>query len=429
VRPGGSLHGLRAGNRRLILEVLRRLGTASRSEIGRATGLSATTVSTLVGALLDEGVVEELPDRTRTIGRGGRPARVLAFRADAGGALGVHLAHDHIRVGLSDLAGILVATTVTELDVDNDPGGALRYAAASALDLMAAAQAPAANIVGLGVAVSAPVAASTIAPGFSRILPRWVGIDLQGELSRATGLRVVVDNDANLGALAEHRLGVARQIEDFVYVMLSDGVGAGLLLNGEIYRGALGAAGEIGHVTVARGGFVCRCGGRGCLETVAGAPALARALSLTRGSDTSLGAVIAAARDGDQGVVRVLADAGQAVGRALVPLCTVLDPSAIVIGGDYTASAEFLDSIRSETARQLPPLRTNPIPILAGALGADAELLGALSLATRTMPLHDRDGLGRDGLDRPARRAPARSSPPAKDADHDADKDADAAPA
>ncbi|WP_139102795.1 ROK family protein, partial [Acinetobacter baumannii] len=75
---------------------------------------------------------------------------------------------------------------------------------------------------------------------FSRSLPRWVGIDLQGELSRATGLRVVVDNDANLGALAEHRLGVARQIEDFVYVMLSDGVGAGLLLNGEIYRGALG---------------------------------------------------------------------------------------------------------------------------------------------------------------------------------------------
>ncbi len=150
----------------------------------------------------------------------------------------------------------------------------------------------------------------------------------------APACAVEIGNDANLGAVAEHRFGVAQGVDDVVYVMVSDGVGAGLVLDGRLYEGAVGGAGELGHVTVVPGGYVCRCGNRGCLETVAGARALITALTLTHGGDTTPADIVRADRDGDERARRVLCDAGRAVGRALGPLCTVLDPALVVIGGD-----------------------------------------------------------------------------------------------
>lgn len=379
----GSLAGLRSRNRVQVLDVLRQRGTASRADVAQQTGLATTTVCTLVGELLEQGVVVELPPRTGRAAGAGRPARLLAFHPTAGGAVGVHLAHNHIRAGLSDLAGNLLATLTVEFDVDHEPQRTLDRTARIVAELIETAAVPASGVVGIGVAVSAPVAVDTRSLDSSRILPHWRGVDLTGELEARTGLRVELGNDANLGAIAEHRVGVGQGVDHLVYVMLSDGVGAGLILNGRLYEGAVGGAGELGHVTVITDGLVCRCGNRGCLETVAGAPALAAALAPTRGPGTTLLDVLALAQGGDDGARRLLADAGRAVGRSLLPICTVLDLALVVIGGECSASDSLIDGVREELTRGMTPLRTCPISVRPGSLGEKAEMLGAIALATQ----------------------------------------------
>lgn len=383
----GSLGGLRRSNRQQVLEVLRHRGTASRAEIAKQTGLSTTTISTLVGELLDEAVLVERSERSSSAG-GGRPARMLVFNPGGGGAVGIHLAHDHVRVGVTDLAGSLVAQTQTGIDVDHAPQDTLDFAAAAALELMKQAGLRTDSVVGLGVAVSAPVSAATHTVGAGPILGDWRGVDVAEELARRTGLRVSLGNDANLGAIAEHRFGVAQNVDDLLYVMLSDGVGAGLVLGGRLYEGAAGGAGELGHVTVVPDGYVCRCGNRGCLETLAGADAITRALALTRGTGTTVADVVAAADAGDHGARRVLADVGRAVGRAIVPVCTVLDPALVVLGGDCAASEPLLTALRTQLAQGITPMRRDTIPVVGGALGDEAEMLGAVALATQSMVLH-----------------------------------------
>lgn len=383
-RSPGSLVALRQNNRRRVLEVIRSRGAVSRSEIARVTGLSTTTVANLAVELLEQTVIVERP-RSRSAGGGGRPATILSPHPTAGGGLGIHLAHDHVRIGLTDLAGTVIAERVTELDVDHQPKPTLAYAARVGLDLITSAGLALESIAGLGVAVSAPVPGATQALESGLILPDWRGIDVAGELSASTGLRVDVGNDANLGAIAEHRFGAARGVDDFVYVMLSDGVGAGLFLDGRLYTGATGGAGELGHVTVTPGGFICRCGNRGCLETLAGAHWLTSALAHTHGPATTVVDIVGAAEQGDPGARRVLADAGRAVASALTGICTVLDPALVVIGGKAgVAGGPLLDAIRDTLADGITPLRRNPIPVVPGELGEQAEMLGAIALITQT---------------------------------------------
>lgn len=386
VTPSGSLPGLRQRNRQQVLEVLRHRGTTSRPEIARRTGLSASTVSTLVGQLLADAVVVELADTASPAG-GGRPARLLGLNPERGGVVGVHLAHDHVRVAVTDLAGGVVAETVHALDVDHRPSDTTEYVAEEALRLVTRSAVPRAGVLGVGVAVSAPVSPATHVVDAAVILPDWHRVDLAGEITRRTGFPVAIGNDANLGAVAEHRFGVAQGVDDLVYVMVSDGVGAGLVLDGRLYEGAVGAAGELGHVIVAPGGFVCRCGSRGCLETVAGARALSAALTLTHGQGTALAAILEADRAGDDRARRVLTDAGRAVGRALVPLCTVLDLGLVVIGGDCSASDTLVGAVRATLDAGTTPLRRQPVPVRAGALGNRAEMLGAVALVTQRTAL------------------------------------------
>jgi predicted NBD/HSP70 family sugar kinase len=198
------------------------------------------------------------------------------------------------------------------------------------------------------------------------------------------GLPVHVGNDANLGALAEWRMGAATAADDLVYVMLSEGVGAGLILRGRPYEGSAGAAGELGHVTVAPDGQICRCGSRGCLETVVGARALTTTLAHTRGPSCRLADLVALACRQDPGVRRLLNDAGRAVGTALTPICTMLDPSLIVVGGTLAETGEpLLCGIRDTLGRGLSPVAPQPPVIVPGELGTRAEALGAVVAAGR----------------------------------------------
>jgi predicted NBD/HSP70 family sugar kinase len=191
---------------------------------------------------------------------------------------------------------------------------------------------------------------------------------------------VLVENDANLGALAEAASGAGRAAVDLVYLMVSSSVGAGLVLNGRLYRGSLGLAGEIGHVAAVPGGAVCRCGNRGCLETVIAPPVLLELLRSRHGPLT-VGEMIELACGGDRGCRRVLADAGRALGEVVAMLLNVLNPELVVVGGELAAAGDLLlDGVRESLRRAALPAAPVAARVVAGTLGDRSEVLGAIAL-------------------------------------------------
>jgi predicted NBD/HSP70 family sugar kinase len=201
------------------------------------------------------------------------------------------------------------------------------------------------------------------------------------ELSKRLQLPVDVENDANLGARAEQAFGAGRGIDDFIYVILRAGIGSGLVLGGRLHGGAAGFAGEIGHVSVQADGALCRCGNRGCLETVASTKVLLEALSGARGADITVSELLALVHEGDFAASRLVHDAGRAVGRALADLCSHMNPAAVIIGGDLAAADEPLFAgIRESIDRFAVPPAAQSVRVMRGVLGDRAELLGALAL-------------------------------------------------
>jgi predicted NBD/HSP70 family sugar kinase len=371
---------LRERNCARVLDALRRRGTASRSDLARLTGLSRTTVGSLVAELQERGVVieEEAPD---THGRG-RPPVLLRFDASAGVAVGVDFDHDYVRVALADLSATVLAEGGEAIDVDHAAGDAVGAVVAIVEALRQEARVEQDRLVGAGVGLAGPVDPRTGLVASPLILPGWAGRRVRCELGERLGLPVEVENDANLGALAEGALGAARGLSDFVYVRLGSGLGAGVVAGGRLCRGANGLAGEIGHVQVRADGAVCRCGNRGCLETVASEGALRGLLEPALGRPLGAREVVELVAAGDVAATRVVDDAGRAVGRVLADLCNALNPEAIVVGGELSEAGEpLLRAIRETVERHALPAAADGVRVVSAELGERAEVLGALRLA------------------------------------------------
>src|SRR6478672_4615306 len=339
----GSLESLRELNRLRVVDALRRHGTLSRADIARVTGLSRSTISTLVADLQEHGFIIEIAEEEppRTLGQG-RPPVLLRLDPSAGIAVGVDFDHTHVRVAVSDLSRTLVAEASVETDVDHDAPHALDVAADLVRGALDEAGVDAGRVLGVGVALAGPVDQAHGRLYDSSILADWQGVDTEAELRERLGVPVHIDNDANLGALAEVTLGAGRSARAAIYVQMSSGIGAGLIVDGRPYRGAAGVAGEIGHVTVDEQGMLCRCGNRGCLETVASVPAIIRLVSQTRGEVSNVEQLVALAQAGDLGCRRAIADAARVVGRVVGNTCNLFNPEMVVIGGDLSAAGELL---------------------------------------------------------------------------------------
>lgn len=380
---------LRRLNRLRVLDTLRRRGSVSRADIARQTGLSRTTVSNLVGRLLEEGlVVEQGGEEPQPASpNGGRPPTLLTLNPSAGAVVGIDFGHEEIRVAVADLAYALIGEASCALDVDHRADDALTAAASMVHRVLDDAGLERRRVLGAGVALSAPVHAGTRALASAAIFPDWMDKNVGEELGRRLLVPVYVGNDANLGALAEATFGAGRGIANFVYVMLATGVGAGLVLDGQLYEGDTGTAGELGHVVVAPDGLICRCGNRGCLETIAGTRAIVQALRHSHGADTTLDDVLRLTEAGDSGARRVVADAGRAVGRALAGVCSVLDPRLVIVGGEVTAAGDLvLAGIRESIELMMTPSAGHAVSVVPGELGVRAEVLGAIALAMSSSP-------------------------------------------
>jgi predicted NBD/HSP70 family sugar kinase len=367
----GSLEALRERNRLRVVDALRQRGATSRADIARQTGLSRTTVSSLVADLQAAGLVVEREGAAAPRGpEGGRPPVLIALDQSAGALVGIDFGHIHARVAVADLSFTVLAERRVEIDVDTAGHEALDLAAGVAGQLLSA-----------GVGLPGPIDRHSGLVHSRAILPSLDGIDTAAEMERRLGLPVHLDNDANVGALGEAMFGAGAGVEVMAYLRLSAGIGAGLVIGGRPFRGARGVAGEIGHVLVDPQGPICRCGNRGCLETFASPPALCELLRRSHGPIT-VPRLLALAAEGDAGARRVIHDAGRVVGRAVADLCNFINPDLVIVGGDLSAAGDLLlDPMREAVRRFAIPAAAEDVRITAGVLGDRAEVLGSLALA------------------------------------------------
>ena len=342
--------GPRQMNRLRVIEMLYRHPASSRTDLARMTGLSRATVSALVEELGDAGVVEEheAPDAIRPRPTG-RPPVALSLVAGAGFAVGLDFGHQHIRVAICDLSGELVVEEWSPAEVDHAPIASLDLAHELVRASLSIAGIEHERLLGVGMGLAAPIDRSTGAIAADGILPGWSGIRPAAEMHARLGVPVELENDANVGALGEKVFGVARGVDDLIYVRLSAGIGAGLILGGRPYRGFGGVAGEIGHVLADPAGAICRCGNRGCLETVASPVAVAALLEQSTGTAVSVARLLELVAAGDRGARHAVADAGEAVGRALSMLVNSLNPELLGAAALILAQSPHALATRIET--------------------------------------------------------------------------------
>ncbi|WP_129843015.1 ROK family transcriptional regulator [Streptomyces sp. RFCAC02] len=377
----GSQSSLHRANLERVVRAVRAAGSLTQADIARATGLSAATVSNIVRELKDRGTVD-----VRTTSAGGRRARSVSLSTDAGIVVGVDFGHSHLRVAVGNLAHQVLAEEAVPFDVDASAGEGFDQVEKLVDRLVAAAGVDRVKIIGIGLGVPGPIDVATGVLGSTAILPGWRGVSPRGELEARTGVRVHVDNDANLGALGELVWGSGRGCGDLAYIKVASGVGAGLVINGQIYRGPGGTAGEIGHITLDESGPVCRCGNRGCLETFTAARHVLPLLRTSHGTDLTMRRVVQLAREGDPGCRRVVTDVGRHIGTGVAQLCNLLNPSRVVLGGDLAEAGEIaLGPIRDAVGRYAIPSAGGGLTLVPGALGSRAEVLGALALVLREM--------------------------------------------
>lgn len=374
----GSPASLRNANQHRVVDVLRgRLdaaatpgGPVTQAELARITGLAPATVSNIVRELSAAGLVDTEP------GSGRRGTTVRLARA-AGLVAGVDFGHSHVAVALGDLAGNLVTEERRPLDPDHGYADGLDVAG-TILRAMLAEHTGGTPPRSIGMGLPAPISEDLVRS--SAILPGWVGVNAREAASTFFGQPVVIENDANLGALAEHRGGVARGASTSVFVKISSGVGAGLIVEDQLFRGATGTAGEIGHLTLDESGPVCRCGSRGCLEAYASIGTV-QAMMAGQLPDASIDEIVSAAREGSVSALRTLEDAGLHVGWGLAAVVNLLNPDLVVVGGEMARAGELLlESVRIGLRRHALDTAAST-PVLASELGERASLVGAVLLA------------------------------------------------
>jgi predicted NBD/HSP70 family sugar kinase len=380
---------LRLTERRIVAALCGRDG-ASRVELTRLTGLPRTTVVAAVASLLRRGLLverDEPSDGPRPVGR---PASAVSLADPAGPVAVIAFGHSESSVGVCDFGGTVLgrrSLAMTDLaDLDS-----VLAAVRAALGELGA---PPLSVGVVGVplpfqrgrgAVHVRRLTPALLDTFPNLQPApdWLLADPSERFAQALGAPVVAENDANLAALGEAVSGAGRGRRCVVYVSAADGIGAGLVFDGRLHRGAAGLAGELAHVSVEDDGELCLCGNRGCLATVfRNGPQLIDQIQTAYGQPISFDDLQTLAAHGDAGVRRILTDLGRMIGRPLADLSVLLNPDVIVIDGTLgEAGRHVVDGVREAIDRHSAPMISEAVAVRPGTLGADAALFGAVALA------------------------------------------------
>jgi predicted NBD/HSP70 family sugar kinase len=350
----------------------------TRAELIELSGLARSTVAGRVDALLASGLVVPSGEAAST---GGRPPARFAFNPSARVVLAADAGATHLTVGLTDLSGRVLGSTTAALDIAEGPDRVLGAIASSGRDLLGRAGRAAADLAGTGVGLPGPVEHSTGRPNHPPIMPGWDEYDVVGHLTAELGGRVLVDNDVNIMALGEYATAYA-DARHLMFVKVATGIGAGIISDGRLHRGAQGAAGDLGHVQTPSGSdVVCRCGNTGCLEAIASAAAVAERLRAQGIEAAGSADVVGLVRAGNVAATNAVRQAGREIGAVLAACVSLLNPAVIVIGGSLAQAGDsLLAGVREVVYGRSLPLATTDLRIVTSRTGADAGVIGAATM-------------------------------------------------
>ncbi len=323
----------------------------------------------------------------RESGRIGRRPATLTLNPAAGVIVSVSFRAEFVDVGLADMAANFHAFRSEVMNVPfTRPSVAFDQAAALIEEVVGGSDWDRSRLLAVGLSVPAPIDRRTGMIASTGILRGWDTTNPAEEMHSRWPLPVLVDNDANLAALAELRFGAGRGRDDFIYVLASGGIGSALVLNGRLYRGASGIAGELAHTVIDPDGPVCRCGNRGCLSAAYDVKAQLSLLRPVIDDSVGLEGIVGLLRDRDRATLGVVRDAGTAIGRILAGLCNELNPSAIVFGGELAnVDTPLIDAVRQAIDRFALPAIADAVELVPGSLGKRAEALGAAAMVIESL--------------------------------------------
>lgn len=364
---------LRAANQERVVRAIRADGTLSQAEIASRTQLAPPTVSGIVRDLVASGFLHSEG------GMGRRGSRVTISQ-DAGVVAGVDVGHTHLEVSVADLGGNISRSRSIALSPNTGYRQALGLANALVDETLFSAGRTREELRAVGLAVPAPIGSDgTLDSGLSP--PGWVGADVSREAEAVFLCPTLVDNDANLGALAESTFGAGRDHNDLLYIELGTGVGGGFVLGGRVYRGSLGIAGELGHFTIDEYGPLCRCGNRGCLEAYVGGSSLLRQYAQV-GEAANIASLVGSAIGGDSSARRLIEDAGRHLGKVVSVVVNLLGLSLVVVGGELSEAGELLlNEVRISLRRHVIAPLDQKVQVVASTVEGQASSLGCVLLA------------------------------------------------
>lgn len=384
---------MREYNESLVLNLIRQSGQISRAQIAAHTHLSRSTVSSIINDLLAANLVREAGTGRS---RGGRRPILLEFNNRAGYIIGVDLGATHLLVLLTDLEAQPIVRLEEDFSVEEGPEAGLERVVHLIEQILDEAKLSMDRVFGIGVGVPGPLDFATGKPIFPPIMPGWHDTPIRERLRERLDKPVHLDNDANLGAIGEYWWGAGQGARNVAFIKVGTGIGCGLIIEGQIYRGEIGSAGEIGHAVIDEDGPICRCGSSGCLETMAAAPAIVQlaqeALDQRRSSPMSgrdpltIVDMIEAAKQGDPLAQRIFAQAGRRIGTAVTSLVNLFNPGIIVVGGGVARAGHFLlEPLRETVEQRALPVAMQRTEIVESQLGPNAIAIGAVTTVLREL--------------------------------------------
>ena len=362
-----------------MFQLLRDGRPRTRADLAQLTGQARSTIAVRVDLLLASGLVAPAGEASST---GGRPPATFAFNPSARIVLAIDLGATHAHLAVTDLASSVLSEHQEAISIADGPDPVLDRVASLGVQLIEQTGRTMSDLAAVGVGLPGPVDHASGRPTNPPIMPGWDAADVPGHLRRLLGAPVLVDNDVNIMALGEHRAEFP-EVDHLLFVKVATGIGAGVISDGSIRRGAQGAAGDLGHIAVPGGqDLLCRCGNTGCLEALASGRAVATALTAAGIPATSSAEVVALVRAGNVTASHAVRDAGRTIGEVLAACVSMLNPSVIVIGGSLAEAGEnLLAGIREVVYRRSLPLATQHLRIVASRTRGRAGILGASTMA------------------------------------------------
>lgn len=387
-----------------IFKIIKNIGPLSRTEIVKKTALSKSTVSVHTKKLLEMGLIKESQAKEKSVGSVGRNRQLLKFSKNNGFIIAVDLGATSLKIGLCNLDAEIIDSRSKKISVNMGPQKVMAEIDLFIEELLTANSLSRENIFGIGMGIPAPVEFSKGTAVSPPIMPGWHLFPLKKELEKKYNCPAFIDNDVNVMAVGEKHAGLGQNISNFIFIKIGTGIGAGIICKNELYRGAKGCAGDIGHIAVEGEKEICPCGNRGCLEIVAAGPAIAKKAKiaaqnkqseilealLKEKGELSAKDVAEAARKNDSTAVEIIESSGQKIGEVLSKLVNFYNPSLIIIGGGVAnIGSHLISAIKEEILRHSTSLAVQDLAVKLSEKNNEIAIIGAAAMAVNEIYSHD----------------------------------------